>query len=553
MRKPSVFAVLFFGVLVGCTSILGDFEVGPSSSGGLTESGTPCTQCGDKCVDTATDPANCGACGTVCNGGKTCQTSKCACTQEKAFCNNECVIANRMACGETCTPCQMDEICNAGCKPAPLAAFKTPPRNPTGWETVNGPLQIEVEPMTAPGTIYECRTGPAAKFSPTVPEWGPCDGDKGAGTIHKPKPDPATPEGTYRTEYRYRSDTYRSNTAALTYYVHKALDKVPTCPRAGQTNDGPHFTDEQYFAEAVKFASQNPGAGFMLGATFPAPKDPPARTDEIFLDNPWIKIPFAGIKITPNLFNGDWGPNNGNVTVETRSLRHKYVLSKDRQLLLVKRQYVHPGARRKDCTDFFPMGSNLGASYGPKEAGRGRREVACEALVLNSRGASLCLGVAKDAKIAILPIDTQVPGLPLPTTPNSTGTITARPNDPVIDIIATTTPPAVNNYIMFPINGAGGRPRVYKVNTVAANGFNNWKVTLAEPAQVLANTSGATWSRSGATPQPIFVSPNGFAKLTEDGHRYGAGRRPPLTAEPRTKCETPGCNTKQPWLTYLPP
>lgn len=541
MRKPSVFAVLFFGALVGCTSLLGDFEVGSSSSsGGLTESGTPCTQCGDKCVDTATDPANCGACNVACNGGKTCQTSKCACTQEKAFCNNECVIANRMACGETCTPCQMDEICNAGCKPAPLAAFKTPPRNPTGWETPTGPLQIEIEPMTAPGTIYECRTGPAGKFSPTLPEWGPCDGDKGTGTVHKPKPDPATPEGTYRTEYRYRSDTYRSNTVALTYYVHKALDKVPTCPRPGMANDGPHFTDEQYFAEAVKFSQQNPNAGFPLDVVYPALKDPPQRTDDIYLANPWIKIPFKGIKITPNLVTGgQWGPNGGDITLHNRSLRHTYVLNGPRNLLLVKRQYVHP--KRKDCTDVYDVGSRLGFNYGPREAQRGRRKIACEAMVLNGHGAGLCLG-AKDGKIVPVPIDTLVP--PNSYNNNTAGLVNANASAQ-ITITGTVSPPPVNSHIMFPVL-SGHVYRVIQVTGAAPN----WTITLNEPSQSPGN--GQKWGVSTAGLQPMFVTPNGFAKLTDDSHRFGQGK-PPGWPEPNTKCETPGCNKDMPWITYLPP
>jgi hypothetical protein len=35
------------------------------------------TKCGNVCVDTTTDPANCGACGTACATGQTCVASQC--------------------------------------------------------------------------------------------------------------------------------------------------------------------------------------------------------------------------------------------------------------------------------------------------------------------------------------------------------------------------------------------------------------------------------------------------------------------------------------------
>jgi hypothetical protein len=39
----------------------------------------PTTDCSGMCVDTVTDSANCGACGTVCSGGRSCTTSACTC------------------------------------------------------------------------------------------------------------------------------------------------------------------------------------------------------------------------------------------------------------------------------------------------------------------------------------------------------------------------------------------------------------------------------------------------------------------------------------------
>jgi glucosylceramidase len=53
----------------------------PGSTGG--SSGNTCsatqTLCGSNCVDTTSDPANCGGCGSPCDNGQTCQNSQCQC------------------------------------------------------------------------------------------------------------------------------------------------------------------------------------------------------------------------------------------------------------------------------------------------------------------------------------------------------------------------------------------------------------------------------------------------------------------------------------------
>ena len=47
--------------------------------------------------------------------------------------------------------------------------------------------------------------------------------------------------------------------------------------------------------------------------------------------------------------------------------------------------------------------------------------------------------------------------------------------------------------------------------------------------------------------------PAAFAKMHPDAHNYATGVTAPGTPSPKTKCETLGCNTGKPWLTYLPP
>ena len=49
--------------------------------------------CDDRCVDTATDAAHCGTCGTACGAGSVCEASAChaLCAQSETLCGAACV------------------------------------------------------------------------------------------------------------------------------------------------------------------------------------------------------------------------------------------------------------------------------------------------------------------------------------------------------------------------------------------------------------------------------------------------------------------------------
>jgi hypothetical protein len=70
-------------------------------------------RCGDACVDTATDRANCGACGVVCPAGETCGGGSCRCGN-----GGSCRCGNGGSCGGGLT------CCAGGC-----AALDNDPRN----------------------------------------------------------------------------------------------------------------------------------------------------------------------------------------------------------------------------------------------------------------------------------------------------------------------------------------------------------------------------------------------------------------------------------------
>ena len=76
------------------------------------------TDCNGECVDLNTSTDNCGACGTACQNGATCQSGACVCDLSQGLeeCNGQCVdkqndVLNCGACGNACAN---DEICVSG-------------------------------------------------------------------------------------------------------------------------------------------------------------------------------------------------------------------------------------------------------------------------------------------------------------------------------------------------------------------------------------------------------------------------------------------------------
>lgn len=543
MRKSLLVLVLFALVVVsssgfvGCTSLLGDFTVsatsdegGPGADGG--GDGAVCKVCGaNPCVDVTTDNANCGACGTVCSGGQTCQASACKCTQEKAFCNNACVIASRMACGPTCAACLSDEVCNQGCTAAPLPAFEKTPLDPTGWKDSAGqPIVIKLKPTGIPGTLYECRTGPEAAFTPSDPPWKPCDGGTGATPTHTPTKNATTPEGSYRTEYRYRSDSYRSPTVAFQFYAHQSLDNQRTCPLVGV----PAITDAEYFAAAQTFV------GFPGTDAFPVPGATPA--DSFYLRDPFIKIPFTGVHTVPGMNSWPSPAAAFDHVVNERSLRHKFVLSPQRNMLMVKRQYVHP--KKNDCVNRVDFGGQMAFLRGP--TGRGPHKLDCEAFVVNVHGQGICIGRNAMNKAVPIAVDGRT------ASPPTYGSFQSPPGTATGALGATTVTISAGSYVGFMANywiyldsTNTYTSHWYKVASVAGQ-----VLTLTEPLKFAYNAVGWKYSSSTTLTQS-FIIPTGFSHLYDDGKNWATHGT--LNPSWRTKCETAGCNTGKPWLTYLPP
>lgn len=101
-----------------------DVAVTPDVQDVATDTGPSCnstqTLCGTTCVDTQSDDANCGACGTVCPTGQTCMAGACACASGQMLCGTgsaaHCVDtqADNANCGACDTACPAAQTCTSG-------------------------------------------------------------------------------------------------------------------------------------------------------------------------------------------------------------------------------------------------------------------------------------------------------------------------------------------------------------------------------------------------------------------------------------------------------
>ena len=106
-----------------------DGTSGPAGAAGPVQICQPGqTLCGNVCVSLATDPANCGQCGSVCVAGQGCVGGACICPSGTALCGAACIDVTQDAfnCGGCNVLCQGGQLCQAGmcvCQPGLTDCF----------------------------------------------------------------------------------------------------------------------------------------------------------------------------------------------------------------------------------------------------------------------------------------------------------------------------------------------------------------------------------------------------------------------------------------------
>jgi hypothetical protein len=93
-----------------CGTVCSTAVAGATPTCAASQCGFKCTasypdSCGGGCVDFKSDPKNCSKCGGACVGNQQCIASVCQCTGGTHLCGGTCVANDVNACGPSCTKC----------------------------------------------------------------------------------------------------------------------------------------------------------------------------------------------------------------------------------------------------------------------------------------------------------------------------------------------------------------------------------------------------------------------------------------------------------------
>ncbi len=306
-----------------------------------------------------------------CDGFTDCADSACAAT---AAC---CSTSEAEQCGDG-----IDNNCD-GVIDCPIIVETMPPLPASGREDWEGgavsadKAGLRLEAPAADRFIVQCRSGKPANVSSK--QFVVCNPSNPSGLNVKPFPELEGPNplhnGLTTTQVRFAYPNGQvSQPASFTYYTHNSLYGVEQCPEKK--------TDAEYFAAA--------SASLLTSA------DPTFAQEDAGLAPPFVNITFNPAASTVSEVAGGEG------AVEYHSLRRRFALNAEKNLILMKRVYssrqAQDEAHRCAAATIRKHVSDL-AGYAAENNRYFRN--ACDALVMNRDGAGVCLVVNESSEIVI--------------------------------------------------------------------------------------------------------------------------------------------------------
>jgi hypothetical protein len=222
----------------------------------------------------------------------------------------------------------------------------------------------------------ECRSGRPDAVANKL--WQPCDeADPTALKVYSMAPSEAAMDssnGITRFEFRFVYDDNRlSEPSFLLYYAHNSL--IDSVKGTSTLQCPPLPNDARLFAAAAAYVGQGAPA-FAAG--------------DLLLKNPFIRL-----KFTPDVYEQFVRPAPVQ-DIKVLSIRHRFVVDPTQTMLLVTRLYQ---SLRSGSCEVAVLKDHVHSAAGAtiNKFNNNRFYAApCTAIVMNKRGAGVCLGVAGD-------------------------------------------------------------------------------------------------------------------------------------------------------------
>ena len=378
-----------FGTTGGSIAVGGGSAVagGPAGTGGVrltggaSNNGGTATSVGGTPLSTGGAPVTTGGASNATGGNKA--TGGAAPTGGNKATGGAATTGGSPGAGGSCVATQspeatcddgIDNDCN-GAVDCPIVKARYPE---PGGASAGDDASVTLAPPVQVIARVECRSGKPSAVATKA--WVPCDStNPTALTVYSMSSVEAqTVANNGVTEFQFRfvySSGGVSDPRSVVYYAHNSLwEDVPRTPRDACT---PIQPDNAYFATAKPYIA------------------PDTTTPAFAAADTQLKRPFVFFRFAPKYIN-DFVLATAPREIKLLSLRHRFVVDPNRQMLLVTRAYKSTRAGTCGSAEIFDHETHmLGAARPIPWFMKGRHyKVPCDAIVMNKAGTGVCLGTS---------------------------------------------------------------------------------------------------------------------------------------------------------------